>query len=130
MKIFVYGTLMIGCENHERYLAGYFVDTVPGQIKGKLYHLKEGYPALIAGDDCVHGEVMTLQDERALIWLDELEDYDSNRKDNLYNRTIEEITLQDGEIVECYVYTYADENYVKKTGIYLEHGDWKKHINL
>ncbi|OOB77303.1 MAG: hypothetical protein ATN34_04370 [Epulopiscium sp. Nele67-Bin002] len=130
MMIFVYGTLMKGYSNHDRCLGGYVVGLMRGTIRGKLYHMREGYPALITGDDEVYGEIMVIEDERALIWLDELEDYDSSREDNLFNRTIEKVTLEDGKIIECQVYTYADEDYARRKGEYLEHGDWKKYMPL
>lgn len=46
--IFVYGTLMSGFINHDLYLAEHIVTMQPAKIKGRLFHLPVGYPALYA----------------------------------------------------------------------------------
>ena len=34
--------------------------------------------------------------------------------------------MQDGSTIECWVYIYMDENYVKRKGKYIAHGNWAK----
>jgi len=74
-KIFVYGTLMKGFYNYKRYLEGRISRIIPGRTHGLLYHLPEGYPALLEGNESIEGEIMEPVDENLLKTLDRLEGY-------------------------------------------------------
>lgn len=64
--VFVYGTLMKGFWNYRRYLEGKISYVASGKTQGLLYHLPEGYPALITGNKLVEGEIIEPIDENLL----------------------------------------------------------------
>lgn len=125
-RVFVYGTLMRGFLNHKRYLEGKISRVTPGKTFGLLYHLPEGYPALIAGNETIKGEIIEPVDRELLRSLDRLEDYAEGRSCNLYVRDIRNILTEGGEEVSCWVYFYTDERYAVEKGIPVTDGDWRK----
>lgn len=127
-KVFVYGSLMEGFWNHTRVLEGKVEILGRGEVKGNLYHLREGYPALLEGEDQVVGEVSGPVDEDLLRHLDYLEGYREGRKNNLYNRKAVDVRMADGSSVECWVYVYGDAEYARGRGTYLPDGDWRRHM--
>ena len=125
-KIFVYGSLLKDFWNHDRVLKNRVRCIEKGTIKGELYHLPAGYPAITSGENLIHGEICTLSHNKHLKSIDLLEGYTGDEKIDLYTREKRTVTLQDGSTTECWVYIYMDENYVKRKGKYIEHGDWAK----
>jgi gamma-glutamylcyclotransferase (GGCT)/AIG2-like uncharacterized protein YtfP len=65
-KVFVYGTLMRNFWNHKVYLEGRVSRITRGQTCGLLYHLPEGYPALLEGGGRVKGEIIEPVDVKLL----------------------------------------------------------------
>ena len=131
-SIFVYGTLMRGFNYHRLYLADYVIGFSEGCIKGRLYHLKYGYPAATGGVGTVKGEIYTVRDIDNLIpVLDFLEDHNQPGEEDMYMRSIIEAADSVGNITQCYVYLWSllriDE--LEKEGTYIEHGDWRKFLN-
>ena len=126
-RIFVYGTLMKGFRNYRRYLEGRINRIIPGKTYGLLYHLPEGYPALLPGNETVVGEIMEPVDKKLLKLLDRLEGYDELGEGNLYDRGKRKILTENGEL-ECWIYVYTDERYARENGIPVPDGDWRKFI--
>lgn len=101
--IFVYGTLMQGFSNSEKYLSGFAINRKPGQMKGDLFHLIYGFPAATEGKGRVVGEIVRVKDINKILWvLDWLEDCD--QPDPMYQRVVREARDYDGNITKCYVY--------------------------
>lgn len=125
-KVFVYGTLMRNFWNHKVYLEGWVSRIIQGQTCGLLYHLPEGYPAMLEGNSIVKGEVIQPVDEGLLKSLDRLEGYVEGRIGNLYERCIRTVLTEDGEKLDCWVYIYSDERYARENGILVPDGDWEK----
>lgn len=128
IPIFVYGTLMKGFENHSM-LEQYILSSCQGSIAGRLYHLKEGYPAVTKGKDRIQGEIYWLRDMgKVLPALDYLEDYNQPDTEDLYKRILCEALTSAGERVLCYVYVWAPEREAEllRDGVYVQSGDWKK----
>lgn len=127
--VFVYGTLCKGECNH--YVAAPFVTGVrEAFVKGCLYDLSYGYPAMTGGDGIVRGQLFELAPERlkeALKHMDRLESYEEGRTDNEYERIVTEAVTDDGEKVECYTYVYPDEKreWLDKEGVFVADGDWR-----
>ena len=128
-KVFVYGSLMEGFWNHTRVLEGKVEILGRGKVSGSLYHLREGYPALLEGGDDVVGEVYGPVDKDLLRQLDYLEGYVEGGKGNLYDRKAVRVRMMDGSSVECWTYVYGDDQYVERRGTYLPQGDWKAHMS-
>lgn len=125
-KIFVYGSLLQDFWNHDRVLKNRVRSIEKGTIVGDLYHLPAGYPAITSGENRIYGEVCTLSHPKHLKSIDLLEGYSGDPKIDLYKREKRTVTLKDGSTTECWVYVYVDENYVKRKGKYIAHGDWGK----
>ncbi len=115
-KIFVYGTLLKDFWNYKRYLEGRIKEIKPGKTYGLLYHLPEGYPALLPGNGTVEGEIMGPVDANLLKSLDRLEGYSEWRSNNLYVRDKKKVFTQDGEELICWMYIYTDEDMQNKMG--------------
>ena len=80
LPLFVYGTLMTGGERAEL-LRG--LERRIGSVRGTLFDLPAGYPALVLdGTGRVHGEVVEAPDARLLALLDLYEGV----ADGLYDR--------------------------------------------
>jgi gamma-glutamylcyclotransferase (GGCT)/AIG2-like uncharacterized protein YtfP len=87
LSIFVYGTLKPGKANYaccrDRLLSA-----ETAMVRGQLFDLPLGYPAMTLGDQWVKGYRLTFPDEQVLPILDELEDYNAHRSsdENEYQR--------------------------------------------
>lgn len=129
MKIFVYGSLRTDFLNYDKVLKNRVKSTSKGKIKGELYHLPEGYPAVLPGKQWVYGEVFTLSKEKILRTLDLLEGYLGEGQDNLYIRENHTVMLENGQEEECFTYIYVNQEYAKKSGKKVVDGDWKTFID-
>lgn len=128
-KIFVYGSLLKDFWNHDKVLKYRTRSMQKGTIKGELYHLPAGYPAIASGHTTIHGEMYTLSHDKHLKSIDLLEGYTGNEKIDLYIREKREVTLADGSTEHCWVYIYRNEDYVISKGKHIPHGDWKRFMN-
>ncbi|MEM6929436.1 MAG: gamma-glutamylcyclotransferase [Myxococcota bacterium] len=89
--LFVYGTLMEG-QSQAGLLGG--LPRRAGTVRGTLWDMPAGYPALGPGVEVVHGEIVSGVDERRLFVLDAYEGID----EGLYRRV--EVEVQIGLRVE------------------------------
>ncbi|MFD2369308.1 gamma-glutamylcyclotransferase family protein [Brevibacillus sp. GCM10020057] len=133
LPVFVYGTLLQGFQNHEWYVKPYAHQAVPAKIRGEIYHLPQGYPGLLAGEDEVVGALLYFAPdayEKALAGLDKLETYfGPNDPRNEYDRIeVQAVQSGTGEVVRAYVYRYLDEAYVRRQGIRVADGDWRSYM--
>ena len=129
-KMFLYGTLMQDFWNHDKVfkhrLRG---PIVKGQLENfSLYHLPAGYPAIVAGNDIIYGEICTLSHSKHLKSIDLLEGYTGNPSIDLYKREKLPIKLENGQVEMCWVYLYINEEYVKSKGKYIQSGNWKYYM--
>ncbi|MBS4536415.1 gamma-glutamylcyclotransferase [Clostridium sp. D2Q-14] len=133
-KIFVYGSLMKGFFNYNKYIKGKVKISIAAKTKGKLYHLLErGYPAMVEGNQDIYGELIEIENfQNNLKVLDKLENYtEKNFRVNEYNRIIKDIeVLETGEKVEAYVYQFNLENINnrKVDTIYIPSGNWREYM--
>jgi gamma-glutamylcyclotransferase (GGCT)/AIG2-like uncharacterized protein YtfP len=125
MKFFVYGTLRRGQSNHQ--VIVHWVKSVqPASIKGELYHLPYGYPAVTQGNGTVHGELMEFESpSMALAAMDELEGYYGEGQDNLYDRVTTTAQLSNGSFVDCFVYVFPESRkaWLESEAVKVEGGD-------
>jgi gamma-glutamylcyclotransferase (GGCT)/AIG2-like uncharacterized protein YtfP len=93
VRVFVYGTLKPGEANYKKYCAGKVVDVKRAFVRGKLFALPMGYPAMTLGDSQVYGYLLSFPNPRILNELDVLENYQPIRQlpENLYNRQMIEV---------------------------------------
>lgn len=108
---FVYGSLMQGFWNEEKYLKGKVIRREPGKTNGRLYHIEnKGFPALIEGTESVYGEVIWVNNFQKIVCeLDQMESFSESKKQkSQYIRVVKSILLENQEI-EAYVYRYNSE---------------------
>ena len=102
--LFVYGTLrpcLAGLEQ-QRLIAELAV-AGPATVPGVLYDIGP-YPALVAGRGTVHGDLLTVCDDRQLALLDAYEE--TSGDDPLYRRELTVATRPDGTTVPAWTYFY------------------------
>ena len=117
LPLFVYGTLQAGGPQGAL-LAG--LDRRPAWIRGLLYGLPAGYPAVVlGGDGRVHGELVDPPDDRLLGLLDRYEGVD----EGLYARVRCDVQL--GLRVEP-AWVYAMEAARARTGRLVPDGRWHR----
>jgi gamma-glutamylcyclotransferase (GGCT)/AIG2-like uncharacterized protein YtfP len=127
IRVFVYGTLKPGESNFDRYCAARVVEMQAAIVYGRLYDLPFGYPAMTAGTDCVYGYLLSFDDPKILLNLDELEDYQPDRSDdeNEYIREkIETFSPERQPLGLAWVYRMTPEMAERLNGILLPHGQW------
>jgi gamma-glutamylcyclotransferase (GGCT)/AIG2-like uncharacterized protein YtfP len=132
--VFVYGTLMSGFANYRTYIQPRPHQAFLAKTKGRLYHLPEGYPALVIAEDAdwIYGEMIIFPPDLypdVLAELDELEEFfapgDSR---NEYERELIQVSRMDTE-ENCFAFTYTmrgkKERYARTKGIWVSSGDWR-----
>lgn len=124
MFLFVYGSLMRNEENHHflKEMKAKFV--TKGEVKGKLYDLGVGFPALTEEEGYVYGELYEI-DEASISLLDQLEGYDSEREeDSLYVRKKVVIRSFSKQNYQAEVYYMSQKKLKEFFAVYLEGGRW------
>lgn len=119
-SLFVYGTLLGGAPQgallarHERQ---------PASLRGRLYHLPAGYPALDAqpqaGDPAVHGELVMRVDEARLRLIDRYEGVD----EGLYRRVERDVDLG---LRRIRAWVYVMDHPERRGGRLLTDGRWRR----
>lgn len=105
----------------------------PAIAYGQLYHLSRGYPGMILGDSQVQGFLLTFADSAIFDSLDQLEDYDPNRRpeDNEYNREQIEVYDKAGQSLGlAWVYFMTLGKVQNFQGIYINSGCWSSDIPI
>ena len=122
-RVFVYGTLLVGEQNHH-IAAPYIRHIQPGKVKGRLYHVGM-YPALVVEEEGeVIGEWFTVTEE-GLKAMDEFEEYEEGGQNNEYERAwVKDIE----QPIEGYVYIYPKDKVANLPVI--PSGSWRhRHMN-
>ena len=101
--LFVYGTLMRGQSNHALVASAARIERAT--VRGLLFGLPAGYPALIEGEGIVYGELCFFDDLAAI--LPDIDEYEGS----LYRRIRCEATTEGGDrhSAWCYVTDRAPE---------------------
>jgi gamma-glutamylcyclotransferase (GGCT)/AIG2-like uncharacterized protein YtfP len=90
LPFFVYGTLLPGEHNHDRFLCGRTCEEQPAVLPGALLYEGPGYPYAVEGHGTVHGSLVTAEPGayvELLGLLDDLEQYlGPDHPRNLYER--------------------------------------------
>ena len=125
IQVFVYGTLMPGYRNHERFIAPHLLSSQPATVAGWLYDLPAGYPGVVEGDGIVHGNLLELPGQ-VLDSLDELEGYDplGEPGENEYYRKLANVRLSNDQEAEAWVYFMTRDRIQQMHGIRVESGYW------
>lgn len=130
LKLFVYGTLMTGYRNFEKYLDGHMISSKRAYILGsKMYHLVEkDCPAIVEGHSRVYGQVLEIDDDEnnsILNAVDALEKHFSGSSEIMYERIEKNVYYEEGGFEELGVYMFVNEGYLKSHEVIeVEGGDW------
>lgn len=115
--LFVYGTLLqeeanSGLVKH--------LDSIPAKVRGALYQMPAGYPALVlGGQDWVFGEYLSKPEDRLLDILDVYEGV----HENLYQRVEVDVVVG---LVRHHAWTYVMKHPKRKGGKHLKGGRWRR----
>jgi gamma-glutamylcyclotransferase (GGCT)/AIG2-like uncharacterized protein YtfP len=128
LRVFVYGTLKPGQVNFERYCGGdRILHARSAQVRGKLFDLSLGYPAMTLGKTWVKGYLLTLADADILAALDGLEDYDPHRPEtqNEYQRRETEVFEMEGRSLGlAWAYFMTLQKVQQYDGRWIANGEW------
>ncbi len=125
--VFVYGTLKPNHSNYQQYCANQVISAQPAIALGQIFALPMGYPAMIEGNNQVHGYLLTFADSNILKSLDQLEDYQSDRPaaENLYTRQwIEVLTPTGNSLGFAWAYLMTAEQVNQFQGVLQKEGIW------
>ncbi|QHT46797.1 gamma-glutamylcyclotransferase [Bacillus sp. SB49] len=121
MLVFVYGSLMTGMENHH-VLSQAPLLAKEARVNGRLYEGESYYPLLVEEPGAwTYGELYEV-DERDLVSLDALEEYDPETDKGTFIRKSLPVWTDSGK-EEAYVYVASEESLGKPVAS----GNWKVH---
>jgi len=125
-RLFVYGSLKFGENNHNRIFSGYDIKVRPAWTYGKLYDL--GYfPAMTEGENKVYGELIEFDDIEILRKIDYLEGYrGENSNFNFYDRKEIEIFADKNE-VRAWAYFLNKSKIIESDGELITSGVWSNY---
>lgn len=129
VDLFVYGTLMRGFRNHDRFFAGRVLSVRGAAVRGRLVHLRgRGCPALLPGEGFARGEVLAFEDDAALSLLSSVDDMelyfgDGGSSEVAFLRERAEAFFDDGSIGRVFVYRYRGA--VDAADVEVPGGDWR-----
>ena len=121
-KIFVYGTLRDGESNHH-FLQNASCLLKQAWVHGELFDTDCGYPVMKSHDiEKVIGEVYEVSSS-VLVSIDELEGYQMNGTNNLYERITLDVYNDKGESIKAITYINGRSSF--KATNKIAFGDWK-----
>lgn len=125
-KIFVYGTLRRGDDNHYL-IAPYVTEIKTAKMRGVRCHMSS-LSAMIRGDSWVNGEVITFTEEEKVIkLLDELEGFiEPEHPRNLYERSFDWAFYEDGSQEQVYWYRWPNDIERLRKLVHLPKGELRK----
>ncbi len=125
--VFVYGTLKPNEANYAKYCAGKAISEQKAIAYGELFALPMGYPAMILGNQQIHGYLLSFPEVSILESLDDLEDYQCDRPatENAYNRyEIEVFDLEGKYFGLAWAYFMTLAQVTKLVGVAQPDGCW------
>lgn len=132
-RLFVYGTLLPGLDNYDRFLKQYRPAAYPARTRGIMYYLPEdGYPVVLAGDGTIEGVLFESENLSIILpQIDEIHKYTGVESQSHLIREIRDVEiLETGEIVKAHMYLWPPSRarWLKKHGQVILGGDWLKFL--
>lgn len=125
--LFVYGTLRPGGRYHRKLCADPSPKALPAYVRGRLYHLAAGYPALAPGDQWVRGDILSFDHEDLMRAIDALEEYDPHGPPhaNVYHRTPVDAYDADARLIATVeTYRMPMKTIERMHGVWIPDGAW------
>ncbi|NEQ46893.1 MAG: gamma-glutamylcyclotransferase [Leptolyngbya sp. SIOISBB] len=129
--VFVYGTLKPQEAAYEKYCDPFVVSAQPAIMRGELFHLPQGYPAMTVGDRWIRGALLTFRDAAAIARIDHFEDYDPMRPPhaNLYQRLRQPVfAITQQPLGTAWVYLMSPQQVCVLGGTRVDNGRWSKQL--
>lgn len=128
LPLFVYGTLKPGQWAFDQFCQGQVLALAPALVRGRLYHLCLGYPALSLEPGWVQGVLLTLARPESLAAIDDFEEYDPQAPDQSpYQRRWQPVYHLDRRpFSQAWLYTMAPDRIQRLEGEWLPEGVWPR----
>lgn len=128
-RLFVYGTLLPGLENYNRFLKPCSPKDYQAKAKGVMYYLPgDNYPVVLEGEAVIKGTLYEADDlSLALTQIDEIQKYTGVESQSHLMREIKDVeNLDTGEIVKAHMYLWPPSRaeWLKKNAAIIHTGDW------
>ncbi|MFN3679441.1 MAG: gamma-glutamylcyclotransferase [Thermosynechococcus sp.] len=135
LRLFVYGTLKPGYQPHEVLCRPWLSAHQPALVRGRLYHLPMGYPALTAEEGWVQGELLIFENPPAnvLARLDAFEGYNPSLPADQNAYTRQEVPVYDlnhHPLGRAWAYLMRIEDVREVKGEWLPAGLWDRPTHL
>lgn len=133
-RLFVYGTLIPGLDNYNRFLKQYQPSAREARATGIMYYLPEdGYPVVLEGDGEVKGVLFETEELRiALPEIDEIQKFTGVESQSYLIRKITDIEIiETGEQVKAHMYLWppSKAQWLIENGQVIQDGDWVKYLH-
>lgn len=134
-NLFVYGTLLPGLENYNRFVEAYKPKVYKARAKGTMYYLpSDGYPVVLYGKG--EGEIKGVMFETRelsviLPDIDEIQKYTGVESQSHLIREIKDVELlETGETVKAHMYLWppSKADWLKENAVAISDGDWARFL--
>ena len=129
LRLFVYGTLKPDESAYPHYCEPYVTTAQTACMRGELFHLPQGYPAMTSGDRWITGALLRFHQEDAIARIDEFEDYDPTRPAaaNLYERVVQPVfSTTHQPLGAAWVYLMSAQRVQTLGGVRVASGEWSQ----
>lgn len=133
-NLFVYGTLLPGMENYDRFIKKYNPQSFKARAKGTMYYLpKDNYPVVLGeGDGVIEGLLYVTRDLVVILpEVDEIEKFTGVESQSLLIREIRDVEIvETGEKVKAHMYLWppSKAQWLKENAQVIPHGDWARFV--
>ena len=132
-RLFVYGTLLPGLDNYDRFIEAHKPKVYNARARGVMYYLPgDGYPVVLEGEGEVKGVVFESRDMPVILpEIDEIEKYTGVESQSHLIREIRDVeVLGTGEKVKAHMYLWppSKAQWLKVNGVVILDGDWARYL--
>lgn len=133
-NLFVFGTLLPGLKNYQRFIETYNPKVQPAKTKGVMYYLPEdNYPVVLAaGTDTIKGVVFTTPELPVILpEIDDIHKFTGVDSQSDLIREIKEVELlESGKKIKAHMYLWppSKADWLKKNGQIIPDGDWARFL--
>jgi len=132
-NLFVYGTLLPGLENYNRFVEAYKPKVYTARTKGTMYYIPgDGYPVVLYGEGEVKGVVFETRELSVILpQIDEIEKYTDVESQSHLIREIKDVEiLETGETIKAHMYLWppSKAQWLKENAKIVADGDWARFL--